>query len=171
MVLSRAFWVCMLTHVAAMKCPGSKSFIHASAKVVAIASASCQDVHEEVKARVQSPTWHDPHNGGTYSIVSDSSSEIQLQRVTGNKKFTDKMILTLAATSGRCMIMGCSESQVFSIADGSTNYCNLRNLYCGSADGCKPVKNDFTSRETEVKPSFGAGSASKACIKGEQISH
>lgn len=32
MVLSRAFWVGMLTHVAAMKCPGSKSFIHASAK-------------------------------------------------------------------------------------------------------------------------------------------
>lgn len=35
-----------------------------AAQVVAIASASCQDVHEEVKARVQSPTWHDPHNGG-----------------------------------------------------------------------------------------------------------
>lgn len=29
--------------------------------------------------------------------------------------------------------------QVFSIGDKSTNFCNLHNLYCGSAGGCQPV--------------------------------
>mmetsp|Transcript_30307 Transcript_30307/g.65373 ORF Transcript_30307/g.65373 Transcript_30307/m.65373 type:complete len:168 (+) Transcript_30307:43-546(+) len=167
--MARLLCLLLVSRVWAMKCPGSASFIHASAKVVAIADASCHDVHEEVLARVKSPTWHDPHNGGTYTILSESSSEIELKRLTGNKKYTDKMILTLAAVEGKCMIMGCSESQVFSIADGSTNYCNLRNLYCGSAEGCRPVKKDFTSEEAEVNPSLGAGSDAKACIKGPQL--
>eukprot|EP00435_Cladocopium_sp_Y103_P005896 s3997_g1.t3 len=152
----------LVSRVCAMKCPGSASFIHASAKVVAIADASCHDVHEEVLGRVKSPTWHDPHNGGTYTILSESSAEIDLKRLTGNKKYTDHLA---GAPCGR-MIMGCSESQVFSIADGSTNYCNLRNLYCGSTEG----KKDFTSKETEVNPSLGAGSDATACIKGPQLS-
>lgn len=33
-------------------------------QVTTIASASCADVREEVLARVESKTWHDPHNGG-----------------------------------------------------------------------------------------------------------
>ena len=89
-------------------------------------------------------------------------------RLTGDKKYTDKMIITLADTGGKCMhpcyqfiivqacrgtfrciscpplsltlpatalrrqfvprIMGCSESQVFSFIDFSTNSCNIRNL-------------------------------------------
>ena len=35
-----------------MKCPGSPSWVHASAEVEGIAAASCQDVIEEIKARV-----------------------------------------------------------------------------------------------------------------------
>ena len=35
-----------------MKCPGSPSWVHASAEVEGIAAASCQDVMEEIKARV-----------------------------------------------------------------------------------------------------------------------
>ena len=34
-----------------MKCPGSPSWVHASAEVEGIAAASCQDVIEEIKAR------------------------------------------------------------------------------------------------------------------------
>merc|ERR1711907_574752 len=49
-------------------------------------------------------------------------------------------------------IEACSESQVFSIGDGGTNYCDLKMLYCGSKDGCHPVVNDFTvSAETTQK--------------------
>eukprot|EP00913_Durusdinium_trenchii_P020887 g19625.t1 len=39
------------------------------------------------------------------------------------------------------------EIKVFSLKDFSTNYCNLRNLYCGSEEGCKPVKHDFNNSE------------------------
>ena len=42
-----------------------------------------QDVMEEIKAQVNGD-WHDPHNGGTYSLVSESSMELDLERVTGN---------------------------------------------------------------------------------------
>eukprot|EP00439_Symbiodinium_sp_Y106_P080098 s234_g18.t2 len=66
---------------------------------------------------------------GTYNVLpSRSSSQLAFSRLTGDKKYTDKMIITLADTGGKCMIMGCSESQVFSFIDFSTNYCNIRNL-------------------------------------------
>jgi len=42
---------------------------------------------------------------------------------------------------------GCSESQLTSYADFSTNYCNLHDLYCGSSDGCKFVKSDLKYKE------------------------
>ncbi|CAK9014104.1 unnamed protein product [Durusdinium trenchii] len=146
-----------------MTCPGSNSLIHASAQVVAIAGSSCKDVHEEILARVQSK-WHDPHNGGTYSLVSATALQLQLKRLTGDKKYTDKMTITLSDTNGKCMIMGCSESQVFSIGDKSTNFCNLHNLYCGSAGGCQPVKHDFAVSETKIDTSIGAGSNRQVCL-------
>mmetsp|Transcript_11523 Transcript_11523/g.21796 ORF Transcript_11523/g.21796 Transcript_11523/m.21796 type:complete len:170 (+) Transcript_11523:58-567(+) len=147
-----------------MKCPGSPSWIHASAEVVATARATCETVREEMLARVQSPSWTDPHNAGTYEALPSTENELEFSRLTGDKKYTDKMTISLAPVGQKCMITGCSESQVFSIADFSTNYCNLRNLYCGSADGCKPVKHDFEVIETKVTPSLGAGSDAKSCI-------
>eukprot|EP00435_Cladocopium_sp_Y103_P024310 s1409_g5.t5 len=95
--------------------------------VEGIAGASCQDVMEEIKARVTGD-WHDPHNGGQYSLLNESTLELDLKR------------------------------------DFSTNYCNLRNLYCGTEDGCEPVKHDFKTTEIEVKPSSFAGTDKKACI-------
>ncbi|CAJ1439411.1 unnamed protein product [Effrenium voratum] len=108
-----------------MKCPGSKSWIHASAEVEAVADASCDDVMSEMIARVTSD-WKDPHNGGTYSVLSKADGELNLQRVTGNKKFTDKMTFTFSQEGSQCAVNACSESQSFSIGDFSTNYCNLR---------------------------------------------
>eukprot|EP00913_Durusdinium_trenchii_P026564 g24922.t1 len=86
-----------------------------------------------------------------------------MARVDG--QYTDQMLFDFVDSGNSCEISGCSESQVFSIADFSTNYCNLRMLYCGSADGCKPVKFDFTSQETQVDPSPGAGHDQSACLK------
>ncbi|CAE7656124.1 unnamed protein product [Symbiodinium pilosum] len=155
----------LLAVVLGMKCPGSPSFFHASAEVVAIADASCADVKEEMLGRVQSSPWTDPHNAGTYSVLpSKLSSQLDFSRLTGDKKYTDKLTITLADASGKCMIMGCSESQVFSIFDFSTNFCNLRNLYCGPSDGCQPVKHDFRVVESRVTASPGAGSDAKSCI-------
>ena len=146
----------------AYSCPGSPSFIHASAKVTALAATPCEDVQQEISARIggQFDRWHDPHNNGTYSTLAPpSATEFELQRITGNKKYTDKLNIILQPTgpdAGSCTIMACSESQTTSVADFGTNYCNMRMLYCGSADGCKPVSHDFTSTEKAVSTSSPA---------------
>ena len=151
-----------------MKCPGSGSWIHAWAEVDAVASASCADVMEEMKARVGG-SWVDPHNKGTYSLLSESTDELDIQRITGNKKYTDKITFTFSDLNAQgakpsCGIHACSESQGFSIGDFSTNYCNIRNLYCGSEDKCVYVKHDFETSEQTVKHSIGAGEDKTACI-------
>lgn len=155
---------------AAYTCPKSSALIHASCKVTATVSGSCADVKAEAVARVNGQldgSWHDPHNNGTYHVLDASDpAALELSRLTGNKKYTDKLTLTFASdSSGGCTVSGCSESQVTSVLDYSTNYCNLRMLYCGSKDGCKPVSHDFAVSETDVDPSTGAGKDATACLK------
>lgn len=110
------------------------------------------------------------HNGGVYSVTAKTSSELATQRTTnpaksvGGQKYTDKQLFKLSDHSGKCEIHGCSESQGFSVGDFSTNYCDMRNLYCGSADGCKPVSKDFASAEASVSKSIGAGKDFSKCI-------
>mmetsp|Transcript_73275 Transcript_73275/g.174604 ORF Transcript_73275/g.174604 Transcript_73275/m.174604 type:complete len:381 (-) Transcript_73275:212-1354(-) len=155
--------------VVANSCPGSASFIHASCQVSVTADATCLEVMSEMEARVagiSTGAWHDPHNNGTYSQQEQGAAELAFQRTTGNKKYTDKLKFTFEdAPSGTCNIQGCSESQVFSVKDFSTNYCNLRMLYCGSHEGCKPVKKDFAITETSVSPSLGASKNAADCLK------
>lgn len=122
----------------------------------------------------------DPHNNGTYTVLSDSGTAVNLQRRTGDDKYTDLMTFTFAnASDTSCTFYACSESQTTSVADFSTNYCNLRNLYCrspttrapvssttravsidmaycltcagGSDMGCKFVTKDISIKETEVR--------------------
>ena len=123
----------------------------------------------EMKARVEgisTGAWHDPHNNGVYSLLSQSDGDLDFQRVTGNKKYTDLLKFTFEdAADNTCNIQGCSASQVTSVADFSTNYCNLRMLYCGANEGCKPVQKDFAITETAVDPSFGAGKDASQCLK------
>jgi len=161
--------------VTAYHCPGSSSTVHASCKVSVTANAPCDKVMAEMKARVDGQStgqWHDPHNNGTYSLTGSSGQDsLDFQRVTGNKKYTDKLLFDFTDTGNQCEISGCSESQVFSVADFSTNYCNMRMLYCGSVDGCKPVKFDFTMQETQVEPSLGAGHNPADCLKVAQASN
>merc|ERR1712178_160438 len=77
---------------------------------------------------------------------------------------TDKQTFELTSKDGGCEIKGCSESQGFSIGDFSTNYCDLRNLYCGSGDGCITVKHDFSSKEDSHDGSIGASHDFSKCI-------
>ena len=154
--------------VSGMKCPGSSSLVHASCEVTGSVAGNCTAFADEIKARVdgQYGAWHDPHNNGTYTIDSFSDSSIALHRTTGNGKYTDKMVFTLTSQGAACGFEACSESQVTSVSDFSTNYCNMRMLYCGSGDGCKPVAFDTGSaKETSVKPSIGAGHDKSACLK------
>merc|ERR1712195_397584 len=97
--------------------------------------------------------------GGSYSA----------SRRTGDGKYTDKMIFTLTPTAGAssssCKLEACSRSQVFSLLDMGTNYCALKMLYCGSADGCKPVESDF-SVSTEITEKFSQSSIDLgACLQ------
>ena len=146
--------------------------IHASAKVAAVADASCADVLEEINARVkgQPATWHDPHNNGVYSFIKDDDDDgntLKLKRLTGDRKYTDKLNLALEEkAAGKCTIRGCSESQVTSVADFGTNYCNLRMLYCAREDGCVPILHDFSTKETDVSTSSAAAQHDmKLCLK------
>ena len=90
-----------------------------------------------------------------------------LERITGNHKYTDKMIFTLedSTESGQCKIEACSHSQVTSVADFGTNYCNLKMLYCGTKDGCKPVSSDFAVSDENTSGSVGATVDLKGCLK------
>ena len=121
------------------ECPGSPSFVHAACEMAIKFLEPCDTVRQEILSRVnqQGITWIDPHNG-TYTLVSETSNRLQLSRLTGDRKYTDVMVLALLDTPiGGCIVEACSESQVFSIVDFSTNYCNLHCLYC-SDYGCRP---------------------------------
>ena len=65
---------------------------------------------------------------------------IKGSRATGNQKYTDLFAFSLSESkSSGCLVQACSKSQVTSVLDFSTNYCNLRNLYCNRSDGCVPL--------------------------------
>merc|ERR1712217_426496 len=153
-------------------CPGSDSFVHASMKVTATASAACADVKAEIKARASAQGgWKDPHNGGIYRVLeSGTDNMIKTQRTTnpktsvGGQVYTDKQNFVLRDSGGSCDVMACSESQGTSVADMSTNYCDIRNLYCGSTDGCTPIDHDFAANEQSHVGSLGAGHDFGKCI-------
>merc|ERR1712046_559129 len=100
---------------------------------------ACTKVREEMAARITSKTWVDPHNGGIYSIIANEGN-LKTQRTTNpandatgqNNTYTDKQVFVFEDNDDGCLVHGCSESQGFSVMDFSTNYCDLRNLYCGS---------------------------------------
>mmetsp|Transcript_47349 Transcript_47349/g.107429 ORF Transcript_47349/g.107429 Transcript_47349/m.107429 type:complete len:171 (-) Transcript_47349:92-604(-) len=151
-------------------CPGSPSSVHASCQIKAEVDGPCKAVRQEVLARLgaqASGAWHDPHNNGTYTYNSAlPDGGLVLSRTSPTGAYTDKLGLSFTAASNTtCVVAGCSESQVFSIMDFSTNYCNLRMLYCGSVEGCRPVAHDLGVRELSVSPSWGAGSDPAACLK------
>ena len=146
------FLISLLT-ASAHNCPKSGSLIHATCQLTAeVSNADCSTVATEIIASVHGENgWVDPHNGGTYTLDSGdaASSTLEIHRSTGGGKYTDKMRLDLSSDgSGACKISACSASQVFSVYDYSTNYCNLHDLWCGSQDGCPVVKADLSYSES-----------------------
>lgn len=129
-------------------CPGSPARMHAKCEMALTFSQPCNDVLTEINARVSGKNgWTDPHNGGQYSITNQTSTFLSGQRVTGDAKYTDLFEFSLTTTSGGCSVEACSESQVNSLLDYSTNYCNLHSLYCSAASGCPTVGADLTYSE------------------------
>mmetsp|Transcript_10861 Transcript_10861/g.33493 ORF Transcript_10861/g.33493 Transcript_10861/m.33493 type:complete len:186 (-) Transcript_10861:86-643(-) len=170
MALGKRYAVLLaLTTAAARKrgdnCPSSKAYIYAWAKVTAtFETAACADVQSEMRARVDGEGWADPHNGGNYTLEAASATALTASRTTGDGKYTDEMAFAFEdSANGGCVVSGCSASQVTSVADFSTNYCNLHDLYCGSQDGCPIVSSDFTYSE-KITTSSGASSDKTACL-------
>lgn len=136
-------------------CPGSPAGSpHAGCYLtVAFADTPCTRVRNETLARIAAGPSFDSHNHGTYSLISDDDDAsghtyvIVGQRVTGaacQDCYTDRFQLTLTQQleldgTLRCFVHACSESQGPSVFDYSTNYCNLRVLWCGASDSCPSV--------------------------------
>jgi len=162
-----------IVSTAAMTCPGSGAWLgHAKTQVSVTTKASCADVKAEILARAGAQGgWTDPHNGGIYSVLSSTGTEIETKRTTnpkhavGGMTYTDKQTFTLTEQVGSCFIEACSESQGSSLKDFSTNYCDIRNLYCGRADGCSPISKDFAFTQTSVTASSGQSDWSACIVK------
>jgi len=141
-------------------CPGSPAWTHAKCKMTVKFQQPCKTVISEINLRLTSPKWTDPHNRGTYTQLSSSRISpnhmlVKGSRLTGDGKYTDLFTFytiekSSSSSSEQCEVNACSESQVFSILDFSTNYCNLRNLYCNSKDGCAPVEYELDHEEIYV---------------------
>ena len=133
--------------VAGKQCPSSDSPVHASCVVTITFGNSCDAVRNEIKARVDGQStgaWIDPHNNGTYSILAASDDLYSLKRLTGDEKYTDLIDFTFEGSQDACTVEACSVSQVFSIGDAGTNFCNSYDLYCNE-DGCHPFSQlDYT---------------------------
>merc|ERR1711912_208754 len=97
--------------------------------------------------------------------MGPSKGRIQAQRLTGDKKYTDKMNFEYKEVDGKCVVRGCSESQVYSVYDFSGNFCNVRMMTCGSEDGCVPAQIDYTSEVSTIKKSSGATTKMSDCLK------
>eukprot|EP00927_Polykrikos_kofoidii_P080900 TRINITY_DN7791_c0_g1_i1.p1 TRINITY_DN7791_c0_g1~~TRINITY_DN7791_c0_g1_i1.p1 ORF type:complete len:481 (-),score=18.50 TRINITY_DN7791_c0_g1_i1:114-1556(-) len=159
----------MIAAFPSIRCPGSPAGpTHAGTNVSASAATACIEVRDEIIARAGAfatgLNWVDPHDGGTYQLLSKSDNvdghiEINTSRTTnpkaspGVEPFVDKQTFRLVEGDGKCEILACSESQGVSVSDASTNYCNIWNLFCGKEDGCFPVLNDFSSTEDAVSAS------------------
>ena len=98
-----------------------------------------------------------------FGSVHSHFSQIDVHRETGTASipqggpFTDKIRFSMTQSGGTCEISACSASQVQSVTDFSGNYCNIRNLFCGSDVGCVTVKHDIQFEEGQIDLSAGRG--------------
>lgn len=99
-------------------CPGSPAALHAVCELHVEFDRSCAEVHKIMEARVAAV--HDcKSNPGRYAGSATSG-----KRTTGDGRYTDKFRNSFHPTEkGGCRVHSCSESQVTSILDYSTNFC------------------------------------------------
>ena len=162
----------------AQVCPGSPSApVRAKCYMAVRFDQPCVRVRAEAEARIAAGPAFDPHNGGLYSLLTSSSpASLAGQRTTGSGSapthYTDRFTLTFNASSlagggggEGCLVSACSESQGRSHLDFSTNYCNLRILYCGDADGCPSLgEPNLGYEESFVDCGHGATHSSADCL-------
>mmetsp|Transcript_16656 Transcript_16656/g.25919 ORF Transcript_16656/g.25919 Transcript_16656/m.25919 type:complete len:246 (-) Transcript_16656:18-755(-) len=126
--------------------------VHAGCHITVTFTNNCDDVRDEVSWRIngQYDEWHDPHNNGTYSWVTNSSLEHwHFTRLTGDGKYTDDIyydfydiyngddVESLGTDGNGCQLVASSRSRALSVQDYGTNFCNIHDLYC-SDEECHP---------------------------------
>jgi hypothetical protein len=136
-------------------CPSSPAKVHASCRVYTVFENPCTTVQQEMMKRVNGQadgSWTDPHNAGNYTALATPAglpSTWQFQRVTGDGKYTDLINYAFYnLNEASCQVYGCSVSQVFSIGDAGTNYCNIHDLYCDEP-GCRPFYKLFYDEDID----------------------
>ena len=136
---------------AADMCPKSPAIMHAGCQVSIEFVNTCSEVQTEIKNRVTGANgWTDPHNNGTYALIGETSELFELSRLTGDGKYTDLINLAFSSSGSGCAVQACSESQVYSIGDAGTNFCNIHDLYC-TEEGCDPINTNLKYDESVGK--------------------
>merc|ERR1711871_218299 len=111
-LVPRLLFAAVSASAASSNCPGSKAWVHAKTEVSVTFQNSCADVQKAINARVSgqaSGSWVDPHNRGVYTITDSSSDAVwTLDHLTGNKKYTDKLMLTFSGSGSTCSLDACS---------------------------------------------------------------
>lgn len=150
MLLHREISILPLILAVAAACPGSPAMVHAKCSMEVSFVESCDIVKEEIKARIAGEnSWVDPHNSGNYKLEAENGNLVEGSRLTGDGKYTDLFDFAFFESDKTgCLLVACSESQVTSVLDYSTNYCNLHNLYCNSEDACPIFKSDLHYMES-----------------------
>eukprot|EP00437_Effrenium_voratum_P035062 CAMPEP_0181463144 /NCGR_PEP_ID=MMETSP1110-20121109/34763_1 /TAXON_ID=174948 /ORGANISM="Symbiodinium sp., Strain CCMP421" /LENGTH=180 /DNA_ID=CAMNT_0023587833 /DNA_START=119 /DNA_END=661 /DNA_ORIENTATION=- len=137
---------CGLTDAA---CPGSPvpSGDHAACSESLVFKASCFSVQEEIEARIGLNMDRKKLPGNYTLLASETGVCTKASRATSPfadpGPFTDLFGFRYVTDGSDCHVLACSESQVKSLCDFSTNFCNLFNLYCNEADGCEIVHSNL----------------------------
>jgi hypothetical protein len=120
--------------------------IRASCNLIIDFKNSCADVQTEITTRVdgQPTSWHDPHNNGNYAFTGKDAKKFSLERKSGSASkivYTDSVEFAFqdSLDGDSCHVVASSNSQVFSILDFGTNFCNMNNLYSSDKE-CRPFK-------------------------------
>mmetsp|Transcript_807 Transcript_807/g.915 ORF Transcript_807/g.915 Transcript_807/m.915 type:complete len:168 (+) Transcript_807:119-622(+) len=135
----------LIVHIASCS-----AFLRAGCNLTIDFKNSCADVQKEITRRVdgQPDSWHDPHNNGNYALLgitrNGSKDKYSLERKsgTGSKTvYTDSVefIFENSPDENICHVEASSNSQVFSILDFGTNFCNMNNLYSSDKE-CRPFE-------------------------------
>lgn len=123
-------------------------------------NTSCSKVSSEIQSRLSGAGgWQDPFNAnGGYLLVSDNGQGVVDAKwflMTGGvdartATFVDYLRLSFVNLPNSCLLISCAVSLPPDSSLGtSCNYCNLHNLYCGSDEGCSPLRYDFSGSYTE----------------------
>lgn len=113
-------------------------------------ACSCSTVKTEIEARITRGYDRKSHPGH-YDLVVSEEQCTKASRTTGDGAkpgpYTDLIGFDYTEVTGHptqmCRVVACSESQVSSKCDFSTNFCNMYNLFCPASDGCTPLAVDI----------------------------